>query len=175
MTQAGYYRQPTLFQERIVFVCEDDLWSVSTEGGVARRLTNNPGRASYPAFSPDGALLAYAGRDEGTDDVYVMSSLGGEARRLTYLGARTGVTGWTPEGRVVYYSDAAQPFGNMTGLYAVSPAGGEPEVLATGPAVSLSYGPHGARVMRAQHHGYSALEALPGWHDWRAVDRNGKR
>ena len=39
----GYYRHPTIFRDRVVFVAEDDLWMVSAEGGDAFRLTANPG------------------------------------------------------------------------------------------------------------------------------------
>ena len=42
MTQ-GYYRFPTISADSVVFVCEDDLWAVGASGGVARRLTANPG------------------------------------------------------------------------------------------------------------------------------------
>ena len=147
MTDKGYYRHPTLHEDRVVFVCEDDLWTVPASGGVARQLTSNPGRVSTPAFSPDGKLLAFSGRDEGTDDVYVMPSEGGEAKRLTYLGAQTGVAGWTRAGEIVYFSNAGQPFARQTYLYALSPDGGDGAQLPTGPAVSLSYGPNGGQVI----------------------------
>ena len=99
MADKGYYHNPTLFGDRIVFVCEDDLWEVSTKGGVARRLTANPGRVLTAVFSGDGERLAFTGRDEGTDEVYVMPAAGGPAERLTFLGANTQVVGWTPGGR----------------------------------------------------------------------------
>ncbi|MGI9048685.1 MAG: hypothetical protein ACR2GU_04805 [Rubrobacteraceae bacterium] len=112
MAEAGYYLTPTIHRETVVFACEDDLWTVPAAGGVARRLTSNPGRTSTPALSPDGGLLAFTGRDEGNDEVYVMPAEGGEATRLTYLGANTQVTGWTPDGAsIVFASEAGQPFG----------------------------------------------------------------
>ena len=143
----GYYRHPTLHGDHVVFVCEDDLWSVTLAGGAARRLTNAPGRASYPALSPDGSRLAFTGRDEGADEVYIMPAEGGEATRLTFLGAGTRVVTWTPEGDIVFSSNAARPFRDQTYLYALNPAGGEPQLLPTGPAVSLSYGAGGRRVI----------------------------
>ena len=59
MAEAGYYRFPTIHADTVVFVCEDDLWTVSASGGIARRLTSNLGQASTPALSPDGSTLAF--------------------------------------------------------------------------------------------------------------------
>ncbi|MDH5422866.1 MAG: hypothetical protein OEY55_13775, partial [Acidimicrobiia bacterium] len=66
---AGYYRHPTISGDTIVFVSEDDLWSVDTVGGVARRLTANPGSVTFPRLSPDGSQLAFTSKDEGQLDV----------------------------------------------------------------------------------------------------------
>ena len=57
-------RTPTIAGDRIVFVCEDDLWSVGAEGGIARRLTTAAGECSLPRLSRDGARLFVAPTDE---------------------------------------------------------------------------------------------------------------
>jgi tricorn protease len=148
MANAGYYRHPTIHQDTIVFVCEDDLWTVPAAGGVARRLTANPGIVSTPALSPDGATLAFAGRDEGHHEVYVMPAAGGPSRRLTYLGAQMWVSGWSRDGAsIIFASNAAQPFGSRYHLYSIAPGGGDAAQLPIGPASSISYGPDGGLVI----------------------------
>jgi len=61
----GDHRYPTLYRDIVVFVSEDDLWTISVDGGVARRLTSNLGEVGRPSLSPDGKLLASVGREEG--------------------------------------------------------------------------------------------------------------
>ena len=130
---SGYYRFPTICQDTIVFVCEDDLWTVSISGGVARRLTSNLGAASSPCLSPDGELLAFSGREEGPSEVYVMPALGGEAKRLTYQGSNATIVNWDPHGKhILYASGAGLAFDPW--IWEISPEGGEPQRLSYGPA-----------------------------------------
>jgi len=145
MTEQGYYRHPTIQGDIVVFACEDDLWRVSAEGGRAARLTAGLAEASRPRLSPDGATLAFIGREEGPTEVYVMPAEGGEVARLTYQGAQCAVAAWTPDGAAIVYStDHAQPFRKEVALYSVAPApapGLLPATLPYGPAAAIAYGP----------------------------------
>ncbi|HZQ84306.1 MAG TPA: PDZ domain-containing protein, partial [Acidimicrobiales bacterium] len=146
-TNAGYFRYPTVAGDTVVFVSEDDAWSVPLDGGVAQRLTANLGEVSRPVLSPDGARLALVSREEHHPEVYVMPGGGGPATRLTWLGANTIVRGWLPDGRILFVTDAGQPFTSQLHAYAVDAGGGEPELLPYGPAREVAFGQGGAIVL----------------------------
>lgn len=145
---SGYYRQPTIHNDTVIFVSEDDLWSVPAEGGIARRLTSNLSEATRPCLSPDGKQIAFVGQEEGDLEVYVMPALGGQAKRLTYMGGSLCQTvGWTRDGKVLFANNAGQPFPAMLYLYAIDPEGNALQRIEVGPARTISYGQHGAAVI----------------------------
>lgn len=147
MSNFGYLRQPTLALDTIVFVYDDDLWSVPAAGGTARRLTAGVGEPSTPCLSPDGRWIAYVGRDEQHPEVYVMAAEGGPARRLTYLGPDVMVRGWTRDGQILFVTTHGQPFFRNYRAYTIDPAGGLPQVLPLGQVNHLAFGPGNARVI----------------------------
>jgi len=148
MPLSGYYRFPAIHEDSVVFVSEDDLWAVSADGGPARRLTANLGAVSHPHFSPDGATLAFTGRDEGHNEIYAMPSEGGPAQRLTYLGVTSNTLGWTPDGRqVLFSSDSGRPRNADYFVHAVGLDGGLPELWPVGPAMSISVAPGNRTVI----------------------------
>ena len=128
----GYLRQPTICGNTLVFVCDDDLWSVDAGGGLARRLTAGLGEPSTPVLSPDGAWLAYASRDEQHPEVYVMPAAGGPARRLTWLGPDVRVRGWLPSGEIVFVTTQGQPFHRFYRAHTIGLDGGLPMRLPFG-------------------------------------------
>jgi tricorn protease len=77
-------RFPTTDGRSIVFSYTGQLYTVPLEGGIARRLTNAPGYAVFPRFSPDGTQLAFTAQYDGNTEVYVMPADGGTPKRLTY-------------------------------------------------------------------------------------------
>ena len=99
-TRAGYYRFPAVHGSTIVFTAEGDLWTVGTQGGVAHRLTSNPGLESHAVISPDGTTVAFSAQYEGPTDVYTMAVDGGLPQRRTWDGDAVPV-GWSPDGRLL--------------------------------------------------------------------------
>ena len=79
---SGYFRYPTVANHQVIFVSEDDLWSVPLSGGMARRLTAAWGTATKPRLSPDGAWCAFTGREEGDAEIYLMPAEGGRGTPL---------------------------------------------------------------------------------------------
>ncbi|MEK6238356.1 MAG: hypothetical protein N2C14_26870, partial [Planctomycetales bacterium] len=144
----GYYRYPTIHEDAVVFVAEDDLWRVDVSGGTARRLTANLGEVTRPCLSPDGSRLAFTGKEEGPWEIYCMPSEGGTAERITYLGGFAGAVGWTPDAeKILFSSNHAQPFRARQRIFQIAPQGGSPEVLPIGSALTVSHGPQGGMVL----------------------------
>ena len=140
----GYYRYPTIAGDRIVFVCEDDLWSAPASGGAATRLTVSFGTCATPRFSPDGQWIAFVSTDEGNPEVYVMPAQGGQPERVTFIGAGdTAVIGWSADSETIYFTSnpTAWYLRDTTG-FRVARTGGTPQPLDLGHLRALSFGPH---------------------------------
>ena len=74
--QTKLLRFPDIHGDRVVFSYAGDLWTASTGGGTASRLTAHPGLELFPRFSPDGSRIAFTGQYDGDEQVYVVPGLG---------------------------------------------------------------------------------------------------
>jgi tricorn protease len=113
----GYYTDPALHGDTIVFTSEGDLWTVSVQGGAAHRLTSGAGTESKASISPDGKTVAFLADYEGPSEVYTMPIEGGLPQRRTWDGNSL-PEGWSPDGRLLV----------STGRYSTLP-GSELELL----------------------------------------------
>ena len=175
MKQDGYYRNPAIKDDALVFVSDDDLWTVPLKGGKAERLTSGVGSADDPVFSPDEKWIAFTGTYEGHPEIYLIPSEGGEPRRLTFISEGCTMVGWTPEGEVIFSSTKNHPF-RLRNLYKIALEKGTPERLPCGPANFISYLDQGKGCV-IQRHGYGYVS----WKRYRGgtagdlwIDKQGK-
>ena len=157
--EARLLRFPAIHDHRIAFGYAGNLYSVSDQGGIARRLTGDErGYEMFPRFSPDGQWIAFTGQYDGNTEVYVMPSDGGQPRRLTYtatlerddvsdrMGPNNIVMTWKDNQTVVYRSRRTQwnPFKGELTLAKLD--GGIPETLPLPRGGWCSFSPDGKKL-----------------------------
>src|SRR5260370_13292717 len=89
-----------------------DLWLVAADGREPpRRLTFTKAPDSDPAWTPDGARLAFVTRRE-TDEapqVYILPMRGAEAQRMTHLAVCASNPHCRPDGKATLFESAHAP------------------------------------------------------------------
>jgi tricorn protease len=166
-----YARFPSLSGDRLFFTSEDDIWSLSTKGGAATRLTSTLGAALAPVASPDGRWLAYLGRDEGSEDIWVMPSEGGPTRRLSYTGSGSLAqpVAWTADSKsVIGWSSQGGFHRYQTRLWAY-PLDGSPatQIPAGNGATEISYAPKGGANVIGRNTGRGPEREAAWWKRYR--------
>ncbi len=136
-------RYPDMHAETVIFTYEDDLWSVSVQGGPSARLTSHPGMETFASFSPDGEWIAFTGSYDGGFDVYIIPAAGGEPKRLTYHPAYDRVVGWTHDGASVIFVSTRELYNE---LFSVRIAGGYPEKFMLDRVSYASLSPNGRKA-----------------------------
>jgi tricorn protease len=138
--QTRLLRFPDIHGDKVVFSYAGDLWTASTAGGTAVRLTAHPGVELFAKFSPDGKWIAFTGQYDGDEQVYVIPAAGGVPKQLTFYpshgplpdrwGYDNQVYGWTRDSRAVVFRSMRDYFENGDSrLYTVAIDGGLPVPL----------------------------------------------
>jgi Tol biopolymer transport system component len=138
----------------LVFVSTKDgdyaLFGADAKGRHVRRLTHERGDVSSPAglffqtepaWSPDGARIAFASRRGGAFHLYVMNADGSGLRRLTATAKEDHHPAWSPDGQqIVFEREGA--------LFAVPVAGGTARRIGggLGSAQDPAWSPAGAKI-----------------------------
>jgi len=142
---SGYYRQPALCGDTLIFVSEGDLWKVPREGGVATRLTSHPATETRPVISFDGSTVAFVGQYEGPAEIYTMPAGGGLPTRWTYDAARCMTGAFLPDGRLMYMTRRYAGLPNYEALI-VDPRDGARERVPLAQAAEAVYSDDGASL-----------------------------
>jgi TolB protein len=117
---------------------------IGSDGSALHALTGRSIDASDPAWSPDGAHIAFVRSNaDGDAYIYVMNADGSARRRLTSHSTYSSDPAWSPDSTRIVFS-SLRPSGNT--LYHVAAGGGRPVRLTTsrGPDVEPAWQPAGA-------------------------------
>jgi tricorn protease len=156
--QTKLLRFPDIQGDKVVFTYGGDLWTASTSGGTATRLTVHPGMEVFAKFSPDGKWIAFTGQYDGDEQVYVIPSTGGEPKQLTFYPAKGPFTprwgwdnlvyGWSRNGKSIFFKSHRESWTNSeVRLFKVSAEGGSAEALPMPEAGSGDYSPDGMKMV----------------------------
>src|SRR6266481_5318276 len=83
---------------------ETEIWLADATTGATRQLTNAKKSSQSPAWSPDGAKLAFISDRTDKRQIYLISPQGGEAEALTSVEDGVGSFEWSPDGKTIAYT-----------------------------------------------------------------------
>lgn len=157
--EARILRFPTIHNNQVAFTYAGDLYTVSTDGGYARKLTNHDGFEMFAKFSPDGKTLAFTGQYDGNTEIFTIPAEGGVPKRLTTtatlgrddvsdrMGPNNITMAWTPDGKSIVYRSRKQTFNSFVGqLFKVSVDGGISTELPLPTGGFCSYNSDGSKL-----------------------------
>jgi TolB protein len=86
------------------FSGDQEIYLLTGEGKIIKRLTNSRGIDVEPTWSPDGEKLAFVSKRSGTPQIYIKEIQSGRVRRLTFNGRYNTQPSWSPKGERIAYS-----------------------------------------------------------------------
>jgi TolB protein len=107
-----------------------DIFLVSPDGIVIRRLTRDDATNGAPTFSPDGRWVAYHA-DHGDHSEIVVVDRWGLGRQVVVAAGKNWYPRWSPDGKWLVYTSAGDD--GTLDVMAVPAAGGDPVIVAGGP------------------------------------------
>ena len=132
----GYYRFPTIQQQRVVFTAEGDLWMAGLHQPQAQRLTTHPALESQPLLAADGKTVFFVANYDGAEEIYQMPLSGGQAQRVSSENSRVRLQQSLTDGRILYATDNVSGPANYWVLRLLDPSTGQVSTLPLADAAS---------------------------------------
>jgi TolB protein len=90
------------------FSGDPEIYLLTGEGKIIKRLTRKSGADVSPSWSPDGKRFAFVSNRSGSPQIYIKDITNGEVRRLTFQGRYNTQPVWSPRGDKIAYSSQVE-------------------------------------------------------------------
>jgi TolB protein len=138
-----------VFSTRLAYVSKQgpryNLWVADADGENAQAALTSPEPIISPAWSPNGAQLAYVSFEARKPVIYAHDVATGRRRLLANFRGSNSAPAWSPDGRQVV---ATLTLGGQSQLYALDAGGGEPRRLTQSGSIDTepAYSPDGRSI-----------------------------
>jgi CubicO group peptidase (beta-lactamase class C family) len=127
-----------------------EIYTVAPDGSDLTRITRDLAHDFVPAFSPDGARIAFARGEPATTDLYLVDSDGEGLAQLTDLEGFEHSPIWSPDGgRIAFVRGEGDVggFGETGALWTVNIDGTNLELLLDERVGYVAWSPDGTRIV----------------------------
>ncbi len=127
------------------FSGDQEIYLLTGNGKIIKRLTNSLGIDVEPTWAPDGKRMAFVSKRSGNPQLYIYDKNSGRVQRLTFEGRYNTQPSWSPKGDRIAYSAMKD---GVINIFTIDSDGGEPVQLTQdqGNNEAPSWSPDGSLI-----------------------------
>lgn len=134
-----------------------DIFVMNADGTNLRRLTDHPANDIWPAWSPDGARIAFPSRRDGNFEIYLMNPDGTDLQRLTHTPGHEDFPAWSPDGARILFTRSEVD----EGTFVIDADGSGEEKLLDFIVLEPDWSPDGTRIVfGSDHEGFRGVYVM---------------
>jgi TolB protein len=126
------------------------IYTIDPGGRGRFKVTDKPGYARNPAYSPTGNKIAYSGHDGNDSEIYTISVRGESTLKVTDNDSNDSQPDYAPDGKTIAYvgyPPSSQEYdGTNEAIYTIGVSGGGTSSKVVDNASEPSYSPSGKKI-----------------------------